>query len=632
MFQDNVTLAIIPDNTWRSEYTYLHLRYFQRLLNPSVKVVSFPNVDAALGACETDYLFVFRAGALPYASGFFQSLGIKEVEEALFIGKILLHSDYAMLEDSMLLVNMQRWKDYGCPKFNSKVRQGPTFYMSIGVADDPRRPLQIVKESDEQIFVDNDCSSNGGEFIVLELNERGMCESFGQYCDTDDYYEFSTETPYHELITETRFEKLYLPEVRSRVFAIDTDDLSAAKQTTVGIVVAPAIGLKALTLAEHFKAKTIVVYSRSQPALDLQKLIFSVTQKTLYSDIVDQFFEDTGVLVEAGWEEDEYAIITPLEGVQVEYVLVDAFSYEMDRFIKKLDFQSSMVFDFSDVYTHPHEYYKRTFAQVDGLFTQLYSYLKSRTGPTHLFGLSPNFEPLHENLVNTSSESFEMDPTYDPTQDEELTQDMLDEAEEAEARGEVYVLKADPAPVFRPEDIPEITAPAVSKPIIAPLKVVEQIVEPIPDPIVQPIPEPVEPPIPEPVEPPKEQEMKLQELHQAKKSEKKDDDKPSDKDQEKRLDTVAEEHGFEKSHEDDKVNGEKVHYVKFTKTEEYEDLEYSASLEYLYNPETGSWKFMAGKVDSDKRIEFHNGEDEKSLIKHIERKTKFNPKTALQYF
>lgn len=617
MFQDNVTFALIPDNTWRSEYTYLHLRYFQRLLNPSVKVVSYNSVDAALGACETDYLFVFRAGALPYASGFFQSLSTEEVKDSLFIGQILLHSDYAMLEDSMLLVNMSRWKDYGCPKFNSKVRQGPTFYMSIGVADDPRRPLQIVKESDEQIFIDNDCSTNGGEFIALELSKRGMCEAFGQYCDTDDYYKFSTETPYHELMSETIFEKTYLPEVRSKVFAIDTDDLSAAKQTTVGIVVAPAIGLKALTLAEHFKAKNVVVYSHSQPALDLQKLIFSVTQKTLYSDIIDQFSEDTGVLVESGWEEDEYAIVTPLQGVQIEYVLVDPFSFQMDRFIKKLDFQSSMAFDFSDTYTHPHEYYKRTFAQVDGLFTQLYSYLKSRTGPTYLFGLSPNFDPLHENLVNTSNHAFEMDPTIEPEEDdeEELTQEMLDAAEEEEAV------------IIKPEElIPEITAPIVSRPIIKD-----------PEPVVEAQPEPT--PQPEPV---KEEPMKLAELHESKKDDKKnDDDKESDKkvtsdvkknDDDKRLDTVADEHGFSKSHEDDKVNGEKVHYVTYSKQEEYPELEYTASLEYLYNPETGSWKFMAGKADADKRIEFHNGEDEKSLIKHMERKTKFNPKTALQYF
>lgn len=619
MLQDNITLALIPDNTWRSEYTYLHLRYFQRFINPSVKVVSYPSVDAALGACETDFLFVFRAGALPYASGFFQSLNAPEIADALFIGKLRIHSDYAMLEDGMLLVNVARWKDYGSPRFNSKVRQGPAFYTSIS-SDDPFRPRQIVKESDEQIFIDNDCSTNGGEFIALELNKRGMCEAFTQYCDSDDYYEFSTETPYHELMSETLFEKRYLPEVRSKIFAIDTDDLSAAKQTTVGVVVAPAIGLKALTLAEHFKAKNVIIYSHCEHALNLQRLIFGVTQKTLYSDIVEQLFEDTGALVESGWEEDEYAIVSPLAGVQVEYHLVDPFSFEMDRFIKRLDFQSSMVFDFSDTYTLPHEYYKRTFLQVDGLFTQLYSYLKSRTGPTHLFGLSPNFDPLHENLVNTSNQSFEMDPTIAPEDDEEeLTQEMIDAAE-AEA-------EVPPPPIIKPEElIPEITAPIVERQIIKdPEPVVDIQPEPQPEPITQP-------------EPVKEEPMKLAELHESKKgSDKKDEnDKISDKietkDEDKRLDTVADEHGFTKSHKTDTVNGEKIKFTVYTKTEEYPELEYTASLEYVYNPDTGSWKFIAGKVDAEKRVEFHNGEDEKSMLKHMDRKNKFNPKTALQYF
>jgi hypothetical protein len=414
-------------------------------------------------------------------------------------------------------------------------------------------------------------------------------------------------------MTETIFEKRYLPEVRSRIVAIDTDDLSAAKQTTAGIVVAPAIGLKALTLAEHFKAKKVVVYSPSAHALDLQRLIFGVTQKTLFTDIVSELFESNGVLVEPGWEEDEYAIITPLQGVEVEYHLVDPFSYEMDYFIKSLDFQSSMVFDFSDTYSRPQNFYKRSFKQIDGLFAQLYSYLKSRTGPTHLFGLSPNFDPLHENLVNTSNESFEMDPTYDPTEDEEeLTQDMLDAAEDAEARGDVAVL----TPPIRPEElIPEITAPSKSIPIPSPVVTLQPVAKPDPEP-----------------ESIKEEPMKLAELHESKKHDDTPEEKKDDKDLDKRLDTVADEHGFVKGHRTDTVNGDRIKYVTFTKEEEYTDLGYTGVLEYLYNPETGSWKFMAGKSDSDKRVEFHNGEDEKSLIKHIERKTKFNPKTALQYF
>lgn len=613
MFQNRITLAIIPDKTWKTEYTYLHLRYFQRLLNPTTRVVSYSSVDEALGACETDYLFVFRAGALCLVPEFFDSLSNQEVEDSLFVGKLRLASDYAILDDSMLLVNMQRWHDYGQPTFKSKVRQGPAFYVSVG-SSDPYRPYQIVKESDEQFFVDNDCSSCGAEFIVLELNKRGVCDTFAQYCDSMHYFQFESDSAYHELISETRFEKQILPIFKSKVFAIDRDDLSAAKQTTAGIVVAPAVGLKALTLAEHFKAKTIVVYSHSQPALDLQKLIFNVSQKTLYSDIIDQFLEDTGVQVEDGWQEDEYAIITPLQGVQVEYVLVDPFSFEMDEFIKRLDFQSTMVFDFSDTFALPQLYYKRSFAQVNGLFDQLFSYLKSRTGPTHLFGLSPNFSPLWMNEVNMSSLAYQMDPNIDPNAiideeeegqpeedscEQELTQDMIDLFEQEESTHIIHPEDllppiSDVLPIVatpKPEELPVETA------VISTEIVTEQDVHTST--------------IPSETLPQEEPQVQIQ-------------DAPSN-DVEDTLISYMKLNGYESLEISDGV-------VKFINHESFPEFEYSASNEYIVDTTTCEWKYVAGKTNSDIRVEFHNGSDEQTMRAHVMRKVKFNPKTALKYF
>ena len=561
MFYNNITLALIPDDTWRSDYSQLYIKYFQNKIAPNIQSIMSHHVDEALGACTTDFLLVCRAGTIIFAPEFFTALDTREIHDALFIGQIKLRSDYATLNDSLLLVNMVKWREYGQPQFNSKVRQGPIFYVS-NPSSDRYTPNQIVKQSDEQVYVDNICSSNGAAFIVESLNRDGSCSSFMNHCDDSLFYFLDSTTPYHELVTETRFEKKYLSTLRSRVPTIDTDDLSSAESTVAGIVVAPAIGLKAHTLAEHYKAKHVVVFSDSGPALELQKLIFSTKNKVLYGDIIHQFCEDHSNKIEGGWQEDEYAIISPLPGVTCEFILVDPFSYEMENMIKQLDFQSSMVFDFSDIYVRPHHYYKRNVAQVRGLFEQLWSHLKSRTGPVKLFGVSPDFAPLDSKSVNTSNTAFLIDASRPPAQvtepEPELTQELLDSA--AESNGLINSI------------------------------------------LIQ------------------EDTMKVNELFEDKKH-------PT-----KHIDDEAKEHGFEKSHRTDKVDGEKIKFTVYTKQEEYADLAYVAELEYKFNPETGAWQFLAGKANEKKRVEFHNGEDEKSLIKHLSRKMKFNPKTALQYF
>ena len=294
--RNDLTLALILDSTWKSSYTYLFLRYYQRIVNPTGKVITCPDIDTAIKECSTDMLLTFKAGALPFCTDFFNELLNAEAvvsDEAMLVGEIRLGHDYAYLDDSILLLNLKIWKQNGSPKFKSNIKHGPIFYTSVA-GDHRDTPLQIVKSGDDTTFIDQKCSSSGAEMIAVELQRRGMVESVAQHVGKQTYFYLSSASPYEELISETTYEKKYLAQLRSRISAIDTDDLSSAKQTTAGIVVAPATGLKAITLAEHFRAKTVVIYSHDAGALELQKLIFAAERKTLYGDIIEQFKEDTG--------------------------------------------------------------------------------------------------------------------------------------------------------------------------------------------------------------------------------------------------------------------------------------------------------------------------------------------------
>ena len=70
--------------------------------------------------------------------------------------------------------------------------------------------------------------------------------------------------------------------------------------------------------------------------------------------------------------------------------------------------------------------------------------------------------------------------------------------------------------------------------------------------------------------------------------------------------------------------------VLLTKMEVFE--EFDATLEYRVHEPTSTWNFKVGKVDNPKRIEFSNGVDRESFVKHLDMKLKINPKTAVKYF
>jgi hypothetical protein len=94
--------------------------------------------------------------------------------------------------------------------------------------------------------------------------------------------------------------------------------------------------------------------------------------------------------------------------------------------------------------------------------------------------------------------------------------------------------------------------------------------------------------------------------------------------------TVAEELGYEKSRRMETIGTEQVNAVVFTKIQIFE--EFDGIYEYLLNEMTGQWSFRIGKVDHEKKIELMNGFDGISLIGHLQKEFKVNPKTAMRYF
>lgn len=93
---------------------------------------------------------------------------------------------------------------------------------------------------------------------------------------------------------------------------------------------------------------------------------------------------------------------------------------------------------------------------------------------------------------------------------------------------------------------------------------------------------------------------------------------------------VAEAEGFEKSTDRTLVSGSYKRITYLTKEEKLGGL--NVELQYVINPETGSWIFKAGLAENKSRTEFASGEDVSSLIKHLKKKKKISTQQAVDYF
>ena len=575
---NKLTFAIITANsTWRADLTTRFTEYFSHKINAEdfLTNIIFPaSIDDALKECTTDYLIVQSSGHIIFDLGFFTSLEVlAKQNQDIVIGHIELTQDYFLLDSSCFFVNVPLWKEAGKPKFNSGRKDGPTWEVSeFGSSKNKPGKLKIISaDAKDRAFVTNSCSNSGAEILIRQLEMFGQATSLGQCTSTKHSQFLSCDSPYSEIHNETLFEKRFLAGVSSRIFCVDSDDMSNVKNVQAELVVAPAQGLKALSLAEHFGAKKIVVYDFNPLALELQRRIFASMTSVLYGDIIRKFLNDyPDANIVDDWMEDEHAVIRAPNDVEVVFALVDAFTFEMEELIRRLDPTVPAVFDISDIFIYPFNFYKRPLYQVQGLFAEIYSLIKSRTGPSHVLGFAPGFQKLDTIEINTSVAQF----------DQVLV-----------AKYESRLAPPESDDIDTLEDIALEELEELPPLVFAPATTIQIPTEELPK-------------------------------HNTTKT---------------RIDVnakspafIASELGFEKTRRAEQISGKQVNLLIFSKIHEYP--EFTAYFEYTFDEVSGNWNFKAGKVDGEKRVEFSNGIDQQSFIRHLIQPEKLNPKTALKYF
>jgi hypothetical protein len=584
LLKNNLTFAILTKSGgWRADLTTRFAEYFSYQINGSsfkdrINLNSL-SVDDALNSCTTDFLLIQTDGHIPFKKEFFDILN-QAIEENsdIFLSAISIENEYVELDPNCIFVNMKLWKEAGCPAYNSQVREGPD--LEVFTILDSKIPGRItLADTTDRIYVDQSCSSNGALIAIKQLELFGSITSFAALCTNNETYVLENSSPYKEIYSETYFEKRLLPAIKSQVFLVDYDDVSGVKDVSAKIVVAPAHGLKALSLAEYFKASSVVIYDINPLALEFQKLIFSVTKATLLEEIFAEFvglYPSATFTHDGNWESDKHYVVQPLKNVNVSFHLVDAFSFEIEELVRTLDSTVSAVFDLSDIYVYPYNYFKHPLYQVRGLFNELYSLLKSRTGPTHIMGYAPGFQNMDSIEVNTSTDSYYADQYYvEPEEGEEGGLDIIEECIELE--------------IVEIEKIEEPVKQVVYVPVTAieiPVELIHHVEPVIEDVIVT-----------EPVN---------------------------------AVYELATQLGYERSTRNCEVSGGTINIVILSLQQTFD--EFTALFEYAINPFTNEWKFTAGKVDGEKRVEFSNGQEQTGLIKHLNQAVKINPKTALKYF
>ena len=422
------------------------------------------------------------------------------------------------------------------------------------------------------------------------------------------------------------------------------------KTSSVDVVVAPAQGMKPLTLAEQFSAKHLIIYDNSKEAIALQKLIFSVKKPILYSMLVEKFLRDNPTArVMDDWSSEANSVIVPLKNVKVDFYLVDACSFEIEELVESFDKDVPALFDVGDIYTYPFNFYKRPFYQVQGLFAETFSKIKSRTGPSHIVGLAPGFISLDDMHINTSTEHFTKlwdIPRIEAP--EVIHPELLDEgdAEETQAQSKLPDWIANTAKPLKEQEVGKTFVTRMAEKIVSWIKdEKKEIVPPRPVPVEEPVasPPPVASPVipvipvteepvapPPPVAPP----VVEQKTHEPEMIRIQVEPQPSI--QQRRA--AKQEHtsagqeaiaqGYEKNKRVDNIRGVRKNLIVYTKVEKFD--EFSAVFEYAVD-ESGGWSFKVSKVGGAKKIEFSNGTNDEAMLRHLKQPVKINAKTALKF-
>ena len=448
IFKNNITLSTIAtENNWRNDLTTRYGEYFSHKLNDTKfmqRAGYVTSVDEALENCETDYLLVQFPGHIPFTPKFFESLEkIATADTDIVVCRTEIFDEYIRIDPSCVFINMKLWKAAKSPRFKSLLKDGPAFTISQADPEAKNFPLEISIKSD-RTFVPTTCCHNGAAILIKQLEMFGKIVSIDVNVDKIDHFYLDKQTPYWEIHNETVFEKKFLAKAKDKLFCSDSLPLEGLANVSPQLLVAPASGLRPYNLTKFYGATDIVIYDTNPLALEFQRRIFGVTRASVYGEIVEQFkkdFPDAVFADEPG--EDEYFVVMPLPNAKVRYFKVDAFSFEMENLISALDLRINAVFDLSDVFVYPHNYYRRPLYQVQSLFAELYSLIKSRLAPSHVIGFGPAFEDMDKIEVNTSRVQY----------DEALIKDRIEKIEEGKQLDEL-LFTPPTTTAFKDEEVP----------------------------------------------------------------------------------------------------------------------------------------------------------------------------------
>lgn len=408
---NKVSFSLVKlENNWRSDLSLRFCEYFSWKLNGASfkdRISLDVSIDAALQKCNSEYLVVICPGGLIFSESFFEHVENHFQHQNNFIlANIEISDDYIIINEDVIVFHMERWKNAGCPKFYGNIRTAPVFKV-VEHGKDSLFPHAISITNENNHLVTNFCAMNGAEIVVKQLQQSQTMVSAKKILVNESFYFISKKTPHDEIYTESFFEKKLLPTVKKKIFTTDTDEYADIRDLNADVIITTAQGLKAFNLLNYTGATRAVVYDHSPMALEFQKRIFSVEEPTLFGDIITQFMKDyPSAVFDNSWQEEEFTLIQPLELKDVKFILLDIFTFEAKDFAALVDLQLSAVFDFSDIFIYPYNFYKRPLYQVQSLFSELFSALKSRLGPTFILGYAPGWQNMNSIPVNTFKYEF----------------------------------------------------------------------------------------------------------------------------------------------------------------------------------------------------------------------------------
>lgn len=419
-----ITFAILKsDKTWKYDLTKRFMEHYAFSAYGhefETYILEVDTVDQALRRCQTDYLIIQSAGFVIFNNDFFSSVLEHLSSKNMVVGRIELQDDYVILDRRCIAFNIPEWKRLGEPSFDAgKIKDGPKYAVSIP-SEYEFAPKEVVAVTGaEREFVPSVCGQNGASIVIKQLDGFGKITSLSGILDPYDSHFLDDSTALSEIVSETFYEKRFLPIVKDYIFTVDTDPLQDIPNQSADIVCAPAIGLKPLNLVEHYNAKRVIVFDTNDLALELQRRIFTVTQPTTFGEIMKEFLSDhPEAHVADDWSSQTFSVIKPCKAY-VEYKKIDLFSFEAVDLFNRLDYEKALVVDFSTLFTNPYNFYRRPLYQIQGLFAEIYSILKSRTGATFILGQTPGYKEMTFVEVNTSVAKYLLDPNVDPMKPDE---------------------------------------------------------------------------------------------------------------------------------------------------------------------------------------------------------------------